>query len=156
MAKAKQVKESTQTEGQIQAEILEAIGAIHGVQVMRINAGVFNDDEGNRRIRSVPKGTPDILCCIQVALLRRDQIDSGSMRVEIPRYYTFGQLVWMEVKMPDKMLTVDQDNHFQAWRAAGAACFRVTSAAQAVDILTNIKDSIEITRAPQKYSSIID
>lgn len=147
---------SGKSEGQIQADILAAIGSMHGVQVMRINTGVFMDDEGNRRIRSVPKGTPDILCCVQMSIMRRDQMDSGHMRVEIPQYYTFGQMVWMEIKTPDKQLTVDQEAHFNAWGATGAICVRVTSPEQAVEFLRDIADRINVTRALPKNATGID
>lgn len=143
-------------EAQIQAEILEAIGSLRGVQIMRINTGVFNDDDGNRRIRSVPKGTYDILACVQVAIARVDNINSGSMMVSIPHYYNFGQMVWMEVKMPDKLLSPDQVAHGEAWSAAGAICARVTSADQALDLLQNLKNEIPRTREPIKYSQILD
>ena len=143
-------------EAQIQAEILEAIGALPGVQVMRINTGVFNDDEGNRRIRSVPKGTFDILLCAQVSLTRVDNINSGSMLVSIPHYYTFGQMIWMEVKMPGKQLSVDQVAHSDAWSAAGAICARVTSSDDALDLLQNIKALIPRTRGMAKNAQNLD
>jgi len=113
-------KTKEKTEAQIQAEILAAIGSFKGIQVMRINTGVFHDADGVRRIRSVDKGTHDILCCVQINMKRVETVDSGSMQFQLPRYYTFGQLVWLEVKMPDKYLNPDQIAFGNAWQNAGA------------------------------------
>lgn len=149
-------KPTVKCEAQIQAEILDAIGSLRGVQIMRINTGVFNDDEGNRRIRSVPKGTFDILACVQVSISRVDNINSGSMLVSIPYFYTFGQMVWLEVKMPDKQLSADQQIHSEAWSAAGAICARVTSADEALDLIQNLKNEIPRTRAVAPYAQNLD
>lgn len=126
------------TESQIQAEILAAIGSFKGIQVMRVNTGVFHDDQGVRRIRSVDKGTYDILCCVQIHMKRMETVDSGSMQFQLPRYYTFGQLVWLEVKMPGKNLNDDQVKFGNVWKRAGAICRRVTSADEALAVLQHI------------------
>jgi len=130
------------TESQIQAEILIAIGSFKGIQVMRINTGVFHDSEGVRRIRSVDKGTYDILCCVQISIKRMESVDSGSMQFQLPRYYTFGQMVWLEVKIPSKNLSDDQVKFGKVWQRAGAICKRVTSASEALAVLQEIQGSI--------------
>lgn len=137
MAKSKE-----KTESQILAEILAAIGSFKGIQVMRINTGVFHDSEGVRRIRSVDKGTHDILCCVQINMKRMETVDSGSMQFQLPRYYSFGQLVWLEVKMPNKQLNDDQVAFGNAWQQAGAICKRVTSADEALIVLQEIIKSV--------------
>ena len=131
------------TESQIQAEILAAIGSFRGIQVMRVNTGVFHDADGVRRIRSVDKGTYDILCCVEISMKRMETVDSGSMQFQLPRYYTFGQLVWLEVKMPTKQLNDEQVKFGSAWERAGAICKRVTSAEEALAVLHNIKNHIQ-------------
>lgn len=134
------------TEAQIQAEILAAIGSFNGIQVMRINTGVFPDENGVRRIRSAEKGTFDILCCVQISIKRMETVDSGSMQFQLPRYYTFGQMVWLEVKMPTKQLNDDQVAFGNAWQNAGAICKRVTSADEALTVLQEIMEFIPCSK----------
>ena len=139
-------KTKEKTEPQILAEILAAIGSFKGIQVMRINTGVFHDADGVRRIRSVDKGTHDILCCVQISMKRVETVDSGSMQFQLPRYYTFGQLVWLEVKMPNKHLNDDQVVFGNAWQQAGAICKRVTSAGEALTVLQEIMEFIPCSK----------
>ena len=52
----------TQTrESDIQALILIYVTSLPGSYFWRQNTGVFNDEQGRRRVRACPKGTPDII-----------------------------------------------------------------------------------------------
>ena len=115
------------------AEILKAISTIKGVKATIVDG--------------------DILCCVQVSLLRHDQVDSGSMRVNIPNYYTFGQMVWLRV---GARMTPEQEVSSDFWNKAGALCFPINSVEKALDIISEIAHIVERTREMPKHAYIID
>lgn len=114
-------------------DMLKAVRAIKGVRATAI--------DGN------------ILCCVQVSLLRQDQIDSGHMRVNIPQYYTFGQMVWL---MVGKTMTPEQEVSVEFWSASGASCFVVNSPEKAIEIMGNIPTIISVERECPKTTYLID
>lgn len=48
-------------ESDIQSLILIYVTSLPGSYFWRQNTGVFNDEQGRRRVRACPKGTPDII-----------------------------------------------------------------------------------------------
>lgn len=144
------------TEAEIQAEVLAAVGAINGVQVMRVNSGLFLDHDGRRRVRSVDKGTHDILLCVMLTMKRHEQVPSGSMIAHLDKYYTFGQMVWFEIKKPGKNLSEDQVKSKNSWEASGALCYRITSAQEALDALNDIPHDIGVSRDRPTAGAIIN
>jgi hypothetical protein len=53
-------------ETDIQGEIRLHVNRLPFARVARVNSGVFCDDYGARRIRAVPKGTPDLCGVVKV------------------------------------------------------------------------------------------
>ena len=95
----------------------------------------------------------DIICCVPVSILRHDQVDSGSMRVNIPTYYNFGQMVVLFVG--DRM-TPEQETSKDFWGSAGALCLLVNSADSAASALSEISDRINTSREQPEGAYIVD
>jgi hypothetical protein len=115
------------------SDILKAVRAVKGVLATRI--------DGN------------ILCCVMLTLLRQDQIDSGHMRVNIPRYYTFSHMVWI---FPNKIMTPEQEATAEFWDKTGANYFVTDDPKKAAEIVVNIQEYIAVTRECPKDAYLVD
>lgn len=142
------------SEAEIQAEILLRIGSMPGVQVMRINTGLFETASGHF-VRSAENGTHDLLLCVQMTVQRKELIRSGSMQFDLPRFLSFGQLVWMEVKKPGRNLSEDQERFARVWEKAGAIATIATSPEEAADFLEHITDYVISEKEPPLATKLI-
>ncbi len=103
--------------------ILETLQTIPNVQV------IYADEE-------------KIFCSVRITVVRNEQINSGSMMFNHPRYITFGQLVVFS----DKEVENDQ---------GGALFFKMTTPEEVKDIIENITDYIPHEKEQPNDAAII-
>ncbi len=74
-----------------------------------------------------------IFCSVRVTIARMEEVDSGSMRFNLPRHYTFGQLVVFT------SLPTEDDQ-------CGALFYTANTGEEAAAIIENIRDQLEPTK----------
>lgn len=94
------------SESDLYRPVLEAC-QLFGAFAFRVNTGVF----GARHIRSVPKGTPDVLACLR------------------------GRFVGIELKTGKEKLSAEQERWHEGARKAGALIVTARSVDEVVSAL---------------------
>lgn len=94
-------------------------------------------------VRVIYSDANKIFCSVRITLARTEEVDSGSMRFSLPRYYTFGQMV----VFTDLPTEDDQ---------CGALFYQASTGEEAAAIIENIRDQLECTKEIPDNSYLLE